>query len=184
MAKTSPILFVVIVREGHSLPPTGGQKLLPGDEIVAIMPRESFKTFRTLINRKAAKMKKIVVSGDSLTAIHLAEALKPLCEQVILTDPDLEHGRMAASILQGVEVFHVDCTNSDMLEEIKLLRIGRIRESSLDVVNTDFIEFSGYKELIFKTEADILGLCAVAERRIIQLHRERFFLFFFHCYFL
>ncbi len=120
MAKTSPILFVVIVREGKSLPPTGDQTLLPGDEIVAIMPKESFKTFRLLINRKASKMKKIVVSGDSLTAIHLAEALQPLCEQVILTDPDLEHGRMAASILHGVEVFHVDSTNSDMLEEINI----------------------------------------------------------------
>jgi len=120
MAKTSPILFVVIVREGKSLPPTGAQKLLPGDEVVAIMPKESFKTFLFLINRKASKMRKIVVSGDSLTAIHLAEALQPLCEQVILTDPDLEHGRMAASMLHGVDVFHIDCTNSDMLEEINV----------------------------------------------------------------
>jgi len=120
MDKTAPILFVVIVREGKSLPPTGDQTLLPGDKIVAIMPKESFKTFRLLINRKASKMKKIVVSGDSLTAIHLAEALQPLCEQVILTDPDLEHGRMAASVLHGVEVFHVDSTNSDMLEEINI----------------------------------------------------------------
>ncbi|MEA3489354.1 MAG: Trk system potassium transporter TrkA [Candidatus Omnitrophota bacterium] len=120
MAKTSPILFVVIVREGKSLPPTGDQILLPGDEVVAIMPKESFKTFRVLINHKASKMKKIVVSGDSLTAIHLAEALQTLCEQVILTDPDLEHGRMAASMLHGVEVFHVDCTSSDMLEEINV----------------------------------------------------------------
>ncbi len=120
IAGTSPILFVVIVRGGKSLPPTGDQKLLPGDEVVAIMPKGSFKTFRLLINRKASKMKKVVVSGDSLTAIHLAEALQPLCEQVILTDPDLEHGHTAASMLQGVDVFHIDCTNSAMLEEINI----------------------------------------------------------------
>ena len=120
MAETAPMLFVVIVRKGKSLPPTGDQKLLPGDKIVAIMPKESFKAFRLLINRKASKMKKIVVSGDSLTAIHLAEALKPLCEQVILADPDPDHGHMAASMLSGVEVFHLDCTNSDMLEEINI----------------------------------------------------------------
>jgi len=84
------------------------------------MAKESFQTFRSLINRKASKMKKIVVSGDSLTAIHLAEALQPLCEQVILADPDMEHGRTAAAMLNGVDVFHLDCTNSDMLEEINI----------------------------------------------------------------
>jgi trk system potassium uptake protein len=120
LAENAPILFVVIVREGKSLPPTGTQALLPGDEIVAIMPKDSFKTFRFLINRKALKMNKIVVSGDSLTAIHLAEALQPLCEQVALADPDMEHGRMAATMLNGIDVFHVDCTNSDMLEEINI----------------------------------------------------------------
>ncbi len=120
LAENAPILFMVIVRDGKSLPPTGTQELLPGDEIVAIMPKESFKTFRFLINRKASKMKKIVVSGDSLTAIHLAEALQPLCEQVILADPDAEHGRMAAAMLSGIDVFHIDCTNSDMLEEINI----------------------------------------------------------------
>lgn len=120
MAGENPILFVVIVRDGKSLPPTGDQTLLAGDEVVAIMPKESFDTFRFLINRKAYKNKKIIVSGDSLTAIHLAEALQPLSEQVILADPDLEHGHLAASMLNGVEVFHVDCTNSDMLEEINI----------------------------------------------------------------
>lgn len=120
LAENAPMLFVVIVRDGKSIPPTGTQKLLPGDEVVAIMPKESFKTFRSLINRKAEKMNKIVVSGDSLTAIHLAEALQPLCEQVILADPDMEHGRTAAAMLNGVDVFHVDCTNSDMLEEINI----------------------------------------------------------------
>ena len=123
MDETSPILFVVIVRDGKSLSPTGDQKLLPDDEVVAIMPKESFKTFRFLINRKDSKMRKIVVSGDSLTAIHLAEALQPLCEQVILADPDLEHGHMAASMLHGIEVFHVDCTDSKMLEELNISQV-------------------------------------------------------------
>ena len=120
LVENAPILFVVIVRDGKSLPPTGTQKLLPGDEIVAIMPKDSFKTFRFLINRKASKMKKIIVSGDSLTAIHLAEALQSLCEKVILADPNVDHASMAASMLNGIDVVHIDCTNSDMLEEIDI----------------------------------------------------------------
>ncbi|MFC1807920.1 Trk system potassium transporter TrkA [Candidatus Omnitrophota bacterium] len=121
MAQSSPMLFVVITRAGKSIPPTGDQKLLPGDKVVVITPKESFDVFRnSLINRKPAKLKKIVVSGDSLTAIHLADALKPLCEQVILVDPDPEHGHMAASMLNGVEVLNGDSTESDVLREINV----------------------------------------------------------------
>ncbi|MGB2599200.1 MAG: Trk system potassium transporter TrkA [Candidatus Omnitrophota bacterium] len=120
MAETSPMLFVVIVRDGRNIDPTGDQVLLPGDKIVAIMPRESFATFRTLINSKATKMRKIVVSGSSLTAIHLADALKPLAEKVVLADPDADHGHMAASTLQGVDVFHGDSTDASVLEEINV----------------------------------------------------------------
>jgi trk system potassium uptake protein TrkA len=32
----------------------------------------------------------------------------------------MEHGRMAAAMLNGIDVFHIDCTNSDMLEEINI----------------------------------------------------------------
>lgn len=120
MAKTSPMLFVIIMRNGKSLPATGDQKLSSGDKIVAIMPADSFKAFRTLINRKSAKLTKVVVSGDSLTAIHLTEALRPLCERVILVDPNEEHGNMAASMLDGVEVLHGDCTDSEILQEIQV----------------------------------------------------------------
>jgi len=120
LAKSSPMLFVVIVRGGKSIPPTGEQRLLPGDEIVAIMPAESFKVFRSLINNKPSKMNKIVVSGDSLTAVHLAEALRPLAEQVILADPDYDHGHWAASEVEGIDVFHGDSTDTSVLEEINI----------------------------------------------------------------
>jgi trk system potassium uptake protein TrkA len=120
MAESSPILFVVIMRDGKNIPPTGNQVLLPGDKIVAIMHRESFPVFRTLINSKATRMSKIVVSGKSLTAIHLAEALKPMAEQVVLADPDADHGHMAASLLEGVDVFHGDSTDAAVLDEINV----------------------------------------------------------------
>jgi len=120
MSKPAPILIVAIIRDEKSLPPVGDQKLLPGDKIVAIMPQKSFKSFRSLINRKATRLKKIVVSGESLTAINLAKALKPLCEQVMLIDPDPGHGEMAASMLDGIEVFHGDSTNSEILQELHI----------------------------------------------------------------
>ncbi len=120
MSSTASILIVAIIRGDKSLPPRGSQVLLPGDKIVAIMPKDSFKSFRSLINRKSAKLQKIIVSGDSLTAVHLAKALKPLGEQVMLIDPDPAHGHSAASVLDGIDVFHGDSTDSDTLQELRV----------------------------------------------------------------
>jgi len=120
MAKTASILVVSIIRQEKSLPPTGNQKILPGDRVIAIMPKDSFKTFLTLLNKKETKLKKIIVSGDSLTAIHLAQALKPLSEQLLFVNPHLEHAQLAASMLDKIEVLHGDSTDSVLLEEINV----------------------------------------------------------------
>ncbi|MFC1808551.1 Trk system potassium transporter TrkA [Candidatus Omnitrophota bacterium] len=120
MSEDSPLLVVVIVRDRESIPPRGNEILRPGDEIAVVMPKSSFRSFRSLINRKETKMKKIVISGDSLTAIRLAEALKDVCESCILLDPSYEHGQIAAAQLNGVEVFHGDATSSDTQQEIHI----------------------------------------------------------------
>lgn len=120
MAKKNPMLFVGIRRKDKTIFPAGTQKLLPGDNILVIMPKESFDVFCSLVNRKITKKKKIIVSGDSLTAIHLSDALKPLCEQVFLVDPNPEHGRKAAAMLDGVEVLEGDTTDSDVLQDIQV----------------------------------------------------------------
>ncbi len=141
MSKAAPILIVAIMRDEKSLPPIGSQKLLPGDKIVAIMPRESFGTFRLLINRKAAKLKKIVISGESLTAIHLANALKPLGEQILLIDPDPDHSHMAASMLDDVEVFLADTNTTE--EPITVIE-GHRHEAPINV-KTITVEVSEIK---------------------------------------
>ncbi|MFC1593958.1 Trk system potassium transporter TrkA [Candidatus Omnitrophota bacterium] len=120
LSNMSQILIVAIMRGKKSLPPIGSQQLLPGDKIVAIMSKEAFKDFRSLINRPEETMKKIIVSGESLIAIRLARALKPLAEKVLLIDPDPSHGQQAASELEGVEVYHGDCTDSDILQEFNV----------------------------------------------------------------
>ncbi|MFH1996695.1 MAG: Trk system potassium transporter TrkA [Candidatus Omnitrophota bacterium] len=130
IAKNSPLLIVVIVREGKSLPPIGSQTILPGDRIVAIMPRDSFAAFRSLLNRKASKLGKIVVSGNTIAAIQLTRSLKPFCGTIVLADSDLEHSKLAASELNGIDVFHGDCTDSEFLQE-------------LYIQNTDFFIAAG-----------------------------------------
>ena len=123
ITKDFPVLFVAINRNGKSLPPIGTQTIIAGDKIVAIMPKDSFKTFCQLVNHKIVNLKKVVVFGDSLTSIHVAQALIGHCEKIFLVDPDLEHGHMAASQLKSVEVLHGDCTDSDFLQEIGMQHV-------------------------------------------------------------
>jgi trk system potassium uptake protein TrkA len=120
MSGNEPVLLVAIVRGDASIIPSGGERLLPGDMTIAMMPKESFDTYRRLINRPATRKRKIVVSGDSLAAIDIAAALTERSERVILVDPDAAHGRTAAARLSDVEVLHGDCTDSDMLREIHM----------------------------------------------------------------
>lgn len=118
LAAPAQLLIVLIIRDGESIMPTGAERVLPGDEIIAIMPSESIETFRKLLNRHEARLKKIIISGDSLTAIHLAEVLEPLSDRIILVDPDEKHGREAASMLNKTEVLFGDCTGVEMLQEV------------------------------------------------------------------
>lgn len=112
------ILIVLIIRDGKSILPTGPERIIEGDEIIAIMARESFPAFRALIGRPEFKHKKIIIAGETLTAIRLAGAVKPFAERVILVDPDEAHGRLAAAQLNGVEVLEGDCTDTDTLQDI------------------------------------------------------------------
>ncbi len=120
LAKGASLLVVMINRAGKSIAPSGEQILLPGDTIVVIMPNESFKSFCTLINRKPKKLKKIVISGDSLTAIRLAEELTPLADRILLVDPDSEHAHYSSTLLNRIEVMHGDCTDRDVLHELHI----------------------------------------------------------------
>lgn len=120
LSSQSPFLIVSIIRSGETVLPTGDKRVLPGDEIIVMMPKESFPRFKNLINLPEGKLNKVIVSGDSLTAIHLAKDLKPLAEKVIFVDPSVEHGREAAFSLDGIDVLIGNCTNADILQEVRV----------------------------------------------------------------
>lgn len=117
------ILIVLIVRKGRAILPRGSQRILAGDEIVAIMPRDSFGEFRAMINKPAGKLKKIVVFGDSFVAVQLCEQLVRYSDRVILVDPDEKHAELAAAQLKGVEVLWGDCTRIEMLQEVHVEKL-------------------------------------------------------------
>jgi trk system potassium uptake protein TrkA len=117
--EAADILIVLVVRGGKGVMPSGSTRILPGDEIIGIMPAHSLNTFRTLVGRhNSSKREKVIVFGDTRTTLHLVRALKSRAERVILVDPDEQHGQEAASQLDGVEVMYGDCTRVEMLQEV------------------------------------------------------------------
>jgi len=116
--KLQNILIVLIIRAGMSIIPTGTDTIMPGDEIIAIMPAESIDQFRQVIDRLRKKLKKVIVSGDTLTAVLLSRELKAMAEQVIMIDPDPKHAQIASTQLDGVDVLNGDCTETEMLQEV------------------------------------------------------------------
>jgi trk system potassium uptake protein TrkA len=116
----APMLVVAIIRGNDTVLPTGEIKLLPGDEAIVMMPRESFKGFQKLVNSSDEKVSRVIVYGDSLIAIHLAQELKNLAETVNFIDPNIEHAKKAASVLKGLDVITGNCTNADIFQEIRV----------------------------------------------------------------
>ncbi len=158
LAGPAPLLIVVIIRDGRSVLPTGNQRLLPGDEIVAIMPRESFKTFKQLLNVEDSKLRKVIVSGDSLTAVHLVEQLRDLVERVILVDPDESHARKTAANLSNVEVLHGDSTNTEILQELHIetanFFVAAGKDTEDNVMSCLLAKAEGAKEVVAINNSD------------------------------
>ena len=120
LTRSSHILIALIIRDGKAILPRGTELILPGDEIIAIMKDDSLQVFRELINQPPDKRKKIVIYGDNLEAIELARRMTTRADRVILVDPNEEHAQHAAAVLPDVEVLFGDCTDVEMLQEVRV----------------------------------------------------------------
>ena len=163
LANNAQLLIVLIIRDGKAILPSGKDVIIPGDEIFAIMPDESLQAFRKLINQDEVKIKKVIVFGDSLTAIHLVEAIQSIAERTILVDPNQEHGRNAASYLNNIEVFHGDCTNVEMLQEVG------VRECSFFIAAGTDSEDNIMASLLAKAEGAKMVIAITTNKRHSKL---------------
>ena len=122
LAGDAEMLVVAIIRDGASIIPSGSELLIVGDEFLTIMPRESYGTYRTLINRHAQKIKKVIVSGDTAMAVNISEAMAKTADRVLLLDADREHAEAAAARLDKVEVLLGDATDTNFLQEANVAK--------------------------------------------------------------
>ena len=156
LAGSAKLLIVLINRNGKSIMPSGSDQVLPNDEIIAIMPSESLEAFKKLLNQNEFIPGKIIISGTSLTALHLAQSLEALADRVILVDPDEQHGMEAASLLDKTEVLHGDCTDVEMLQEIHVedasFFIAADKDSEDNIMASLLAKAEGTKQVIAVTE--------------------------------
>jgi trk system potassium uptake protein TrkA len=113
-----PILVVTIVRQGKAVIPTGNLIIAPGDQVFALFPRESLDALLSLVNRSRKSVKRVVISGNSLTSVYLASALEKIIDSVVFVASDYNEGAQVAEMFHNVEVLHGDCMEVDTLQEV------------------------------------------------------------------
>lgn len=151
-AQDHPMLFIAAVRGGKSMIPDGDYEIKPGDDIFGIFPRSSLDTYLGLFNRTRKDVDNVIISGDSLTAILLADTLQKFVPKVVLVDPNAGHARHAADILNNVEIIHGECTDSAILNEVYIRNakffIGVALETDYNIMSALLAKAEGAREVI------------------------------------
>ncbi|MBN1448948.1 MAG: Trk system potassium transporter TrkA [Bacteroidetes bacterium] len=114
------LLVVAIIRDEQVTIPRGDTVIKPGDKPLFIFPREARPNVLRLVGIESTTNKKAIVFGNTLTAINIARALQQELDAVVLIDPDLEHGNIAAAKLHGIDVLHGSGDDVDVLKEANI----------------------------------------------------------------
>ena len=182
LAGDAEMLIVAIIRGGDSIIPSGAEMLIVGDEFLTIMPRESYETYRALINRPVRKIKKVIVSGDTAMAVNISEAMAETTDRVLLLDADREHAETAAARLDKVEVLLGDATDTNFLQEVNVagcdfyLAAGKDMEDN--IMSCFLAKAEGTRRVIALRDDDrhfdrflALGIDHVISPRLVTMQR-------------
>jgi trk system potassium uptake protein TrkA len=151
-ARGHPMLFIAAVRDEKAFIPDGDYIVRPGDDIFGIFARSSIDAYLSIFNKTRKDVDNVIVSGDSLTAVLLADELRKFVDKVTLVDPDAEHADYAAKTLNNVEIVHGDCTDSKILNEVYVgntkFFIGAAKETDYNIMSALLAKAEGAREVI------------------------------------
>lgn len=153
LAEPHVILTVAVIRDDKTIIPHGEFVVRAGDRLINLLPAESLPGLHTLVGRSSdLASSRVIISGDSLTSRNLAIALESLAAKVILVVPDMEHGKKAADQLVKAEVLYGDCTDTDLMQELRLCRtdwfIGADIETEYNMMSCLLARSLGVGEVI------------------------------------
>jgi trk system potassium uptake protein TrkA len=154
-----PLLFVAAIKEGQAVIPDGEYIVEPGDIIFGIFPKSSIDAYLPLFNKSRKDINNVIVTGDNLVAIQLAEAARSIVDKVVLVDPDADHAKHAADILNHIEIVHGDCTDSAILNEVY------VRNADFFIAAAAEAEYNVMSALLAKAEGASEVLAVASELR-------------------
>jgi trk system potassium uptake protein TrkA len=157
------VLFSAIVRDGLGMIPDGETKILPGDIVYSLFPRESLERFLKLVGIES-KNRKVIITGDSYATVQLAMALDKTDNHVIYVDTNREHAEQVAGQLDHIEVLHGDCTQNDLLRELN------VDKASFFIATSEEADYNMLSSLLAKAE----GVHEVVATTI-ELHHGKLF---------
>jgi len=104
----SHILLLVISRNGQTIIPHGESVILPGDEVLLLMPLSAVENFHNLFKTSGEKIPKVVINGESPMTIALVKEIEKRAKRTILISEDEEFCRMCADSLHNTDIFFGD----------------------------------------------------------------------------
>jgi len=145
-----PMLFIAALRGSESIIPDGEYVIHEGDDIFGIFHRTSLDAYLRLFNHSSKESKNVIIAGDSLTSLLLAEAVGTVAEKVVLIDRDAEHAEHAANVLNNVEIVHGEATDSSILDEVYVRNadffIAASKENEYNVLSALLAKAEGARE--------------------------------------
>lgn len=140
------VLFAAVVRDHVGMIPDGDMRIIPGDIVYSLFPHNSLERFLKLVNIEKKNSRKIIITGDSYVSFELAEALEQTHHHVTFVDPNLEHANEMAAQFNNIEVLHGDCTQVDLLREI------RVDAASFFIALSDGADYNMLSTLLARSE--------------------------------
>ena len=152
LAGGKDFLAVALKRNGETRIPSGADVLQAGDDVTTLFSKNGLPAYLRMLDLEDKVVHRAIVSGRSLTAIHLCDKLKNWVEKVTYLDQDYEHGLHAAERLEGVEVLFGDPTERDILREAGVenvdLFVGAGEDTSKNVMSALLARSEGAKKII------------------------------------
>lgn len=166
MIAPTVVLFAAIVRKGQGMIPDGNTRIEAGDIVYSLFPKESLDVFLRLVGQEKKKHRKIIVTGDSYAVMEMSRALKDTNNTVIIVDPDLEQANRIASMFDGIEVIHGDCTDMDLLRELN------VDSASFFISVSNEADYNMLSALLAKAEGAHEVIAVTSETRHDRLFRS------------
>jgi len=153
------VLFSALVRRGVGMIPNGETKIEPGDVLFSLFPLKSMPRFLRLMGIEKKDSSKVIVTGDSYSALELGRALDKTENHVTFVDPNLEHANMAAGMFDRIEVLHGECTDPDLLSDLN------VDQASFFMAVSSGADYNMLSALLAKTEGAREVIATTTESR-------------------